>query len=320
MATLLSPTNVVCEVDSIVVRDDGEAFGGSEPYLWSVFFKIDGDTVTAKIDINNQGVTLTLDGDPTVTSPDAGSHGNLNLSGGSVDAGGFLGSQAVIDVPPAVGRFKTRLSPLPTTINLDSDSWIAEAIDAGVLIIEDLLDTLLSDGQCPQSEDDPSELLAHLGAQFVTDELGGLPGAFGALYLLMEEDSTDESVAEEARRALRDAFRDELTNTVMPSISFTGQHVSDLQLEEIEIKIKNKVADVIIGGINWWWLLLGTFGLGGLAVGAAIALDQDDALGSAQATMSHLDIALGDEQSIDADLLPEGNGDWSLSGRIGIDS
>jgi hypothetical protein len=69
MATLLSPTNVVCEVDSIVVRDDGEALGGSEPYLWSVFFKIDGDSVIAKIDINNQGVTLTLDGDPTVTSP-----------------------------------------------------------------------------------------------------------------------------------------------------------------------------------------------------------------------------------------------------------
>jgi hypothetical protein len=136
----------------------------------------------------------------------------------------------------------------------------------------------------------------------------------------MEEDFTDELVAEDARRALRDAFHDELTNTVMPSISFTGQHISDLQLEEIEIKIKNKVADVIVGGINWWWLLLGTFGLGGLAIGVAIATDQDDALGSTQATMSHLDIALGDEQPIEADLLPEGNGDWSLSGRIGIDS
>jgi hypothetical protein len=320
MATLLSPTNVVCQVDSIVVRDDGEAWGGSEPYLWSVFFKIDGDTVTANIKIDNHGVSLALDGDPAVTSPNEGSNGNLNLPGGSVDAGGWFGSRAVITVPADVGRFRTRLSPLPTTINMDPDSWAAEAIDEGVLVIEELLDALLSDGLCPESDDDPSQLVAHLGAQFVTDTVGGLPGAFGALYLLMEKDFTDEATAEDARRALRDAFRDELTNTVMPSVSFTGQQVTDLQLEEIEIRIQKAVTDAVVAGINWWWLLLGTLGILPGALGVILIADQDDALGTAQATMSHLDIALGNEQRIAARLLPEGNGDWSLSGRIGIDS
>jgi hypothetical protein len=310
MAQLLSPTAVVCEIDSIVARDDGEAWGGSEPYLWSIFFKIDGDSVTAAINIDDSGITLTLDGDPTVTSPDEGSHGNLNLPGGSVDAGGLLQTETVIDVPASVGRFETTLSPLPTTIKIDPDSWIADVIDEGTHVLQDLLDAVFSDGRCPVADADPSQLLAALGAEFVTDEVGGLPGAFGALYLLMEEDETSEEAAEDARRALRDAFHDEIVNTVMPSITFTGQQISDLQMEEMEIRITNAVADAVAAGINWWWLLLPVVGL-------VIVLDQDDPLGSVQATLSHLDIALGTEKNISVDLLPNGNGDWSLSGRIG---
>jgi hypothetical protein len=315
MATFLSPTDVICEIDRIVVRDDGEALGGSEPYLWSVFFKIDGDTVSAAIDIGDAGVTLSLSGEGTVSSPDVGSHGNLDLPDGAVDAGGLLGTVTTIDVPAAVGQFKTKLTPLPTTITIDPDSWIAEVVDDVVLSLQDIIDALSGDDLCPPPADDPSQLLGTFGTEFVTDVVGGLPGAFGALYLLMEEDNTAEDTAEDARRALRDAFKDELTNTVIPAVSITNQAPSDAAMEEIEIRMKQAVTDVIVAGINWWWVLL--FG-----IFAVIAnLDQDDPLGQATPMLTHLDlVGGGDPQEIDEHLLPEGgNGDWSLRGKIGLD-
>jgi hypothetical protein len=316
---ILNPTDVICEIDRIVVRDDGETVGGSEPYLWSIFFKIDGDpqhAVTAAIDINNQGISLKLDGEPFVASPDEGSHGNLAIEGGSVDAGGWFGGSKIVPVPAAVGRFRTTLTPIPTTITIDSDSWIAALIDDAVISVQEIIDWLSADDACPSPAEDPSEFFAEFGAEFVTDEVGGMPGAFGALYLLMDEDSTSESAAEDARRALRDGFREELKNAIMPAISFSSQVPSDATQEEIRIRLTQAVTDAIVAGIDWFWVFLGFLTLGWL--GLAVALDQDDPLGSAQAQLSHIDIALGIEQPIDQDLPPSGHGDWSLRGRIGL--
>ena len=114
MALFLNPIDVVCEVDELVVRDDGEATGGAEPFLWSVFFKIDGDNVKAQLTIDNLSASLKLEGDGTVLSPDRGSHGNLELPEGDIKAGGLLEpTRNVVDIPLAVGRFRARLTPDP---------------------------------------------------------------------------------------------------------------------------------------------------------------------------------------------------------------
>ena len=42
--------SVVVDLDEVIVHDDGELFGGAEPYLMAITFKIDG--TTARIDTN----------------------------------------------------------------------------------------------------------------------------------------------------------------------------------------------------------------------------------------------------------------------------
>lgn len=84
------------ELTSVHCHDEGDGPGSAEPYLWTVFFKIDGATIS----INP---ALTLSGHATVhTTP--GSHGNLPNS--DVDNG------EVIPVPSAIGEWQTVLEPM----------------------------------------------------------------------------------------------------------------------------------------------------------------------------------------------------------------
>ena len=72
---LLSTT---VKLSSIHCRDEADGIGDAEPYLWTIFFKIDGETV------KHTPNTLTLTGD-AVFHFGPGSHGNLGTK--SVDAG-----------------------------------------------------------------------------------------------------------------------------------------------------------------------------------------------------------------------------------------
>ena len=65
---MLLPTTV--KLSSIYCRDEADGIGDAEPYLWTIFFKIDGET------IKHTPNTLTLTGD-AVFHFGPGSHGNL---------------------------------------------------------------------------------------------------------------------------------------------------------------------------------------------------------------------------------------------------
>jgi hypothetical protein len=56
-------------LDEIRCNEEGDGFGSAEPYLWTVFFKIDGDTVIV-------GDDTFLQGECTIMASD-GSHGNI---------------------------------------------------------------------------------------------------------------------------------------------------------------------------------------------------------------------------------------------------
>lgn len=92
------------ELDNIIVHDEGDGWGDAEPYLWTVFFKVDGDTVSVTD-------SLTLSGPPTIeTTP--GSHGNLNTS--DAEEGDN------ITIPSAIGEWSTILKPIPGPPSLSS--------------------------------------------------------------------------------------------------------------------------------------------------------------------------------------------------------
>lgn len=88
--------NVNLSLDRIHCFDEGDFIGSAEPYLWTVFFKIDGQFAS----VTDAG---TLTGFP-ITLGTPGSHGNLGTT--DVDAGDD------IPIPSELAFFDTTLVPI----------------------------------------------------------------------------------------------------------------------------------------------------------------------------------------------------------------
>jgi hypothetical protein len=83
------------QIADVLCRDEADGVGDAEPYIWPVFFKIDGE---------NYVVANGLTGNPWTDARDGG-HGNLNDD--DVDA------KDLVLVPEPVGLFDTVLKPIP---------------------------------------------------------------------------------------------------------------------------------------------------------------------------------------------------------------
>jgi hypothetical protein len=311
MAIILNPTKIICDLNRVIVHDDGEAFGGSEPYIWPLFYKIDGENenITASIEINDSGISFKLNGTATVQSHKR-SHGNLNFDGWDVSAP----PQVRLSVPNRVGRFKSTLTPIPTTISIASDSVVAEVIDDVVLGLQELLDAVFGDRICPAPPGNPSEILGDVITEFITGTVGGLPGIFGGVYILMEEDLTSNNAAENGRKAVKKIFLQELTETIIPAISLDSLEPSKQMIKEIEKKITDSVTVVFVVDAVFWALVLG------LGVGAAMLIDHDDQLGVLQGSMTHIEIATLVEKEVSLRFVAkDGNGEWEMVGKMGTD-
>ena len=145
--------------------DEGDGNGNAEPYLWTVFFKIDGDTVS----VNNQ---FMLQGTATVIGK-PGNHNNLNVSDEGVDAGD------VVPIPTSIGVFETILKPIP--INLLPGKTIGGVAGCIAVLMEE------------DSTPDDAVAKGHQALnKSVQDALNGLIPTLG----LGKEDITDEEVKE----------------------------------------------------------------------------------------------------------------------------
>jgi hypothetical protein len=157
-AMAMQPTPVRIKLDTIHCTDSGE-IGSAEPYLWTAFFKIDGDTVT----VDN---TLTLQGTATVVGT-PGNHGDLGPGG--------VNDGDTITIPPALGEFSTTLTPIPVpslgtsvsgvlgcvAILLEQDDTPGEAVAKGHdelnsalrSALDGLIPTLKYNHQSPDDDD-----------------------------------------------------------------------------------------------------------------------------------------------------------------------
>ena len=93
----MDPLNVTFDLTNLQCLDEGDGPGNAEPYLWTVFFKIDGSTVS----VNSK---LMLEGSASVFST-PGNHGDLPNH--DVAAG------ERVAIPRSLGHFQTRLLPIP---------------------------------------------------------------------------------------------------------------------------------------------------------------------------------------------------------------
>jgi hypothetical protein len=121
----MTDLNVEFKLDRIVCHDEGDGPGNAEPYLWTVFFKVDGDTVVVNSDdLGN----IFLQGAPTVvTTP--GNHGNLGTS--DVDEGD------TINVPAIIGEYRTVLKPIPLTVPVLGRTEVGGMIGCIVVLMEE---------------------------------------------------------------------------------------------------------------------------------------------------------------------------------------
>ncbi|MFJ6077160.1 hypothetical protein ACIQC0_02500 [Pseudarthrobacter sp. NPDC092419] len=92
-----STLNLETVLQELHCHDEGDGWGNAEPYIWTVFFKVDGDNFAVEAGSG-------LIGSPTIVSSN-GSHGNLGDT--DVDAGDD------VPIPEAVGRWSTKLKPIP---------------------------------------------------------------------------------------------------------------------------------------------------------------------------------------------------------------
>jgi len=93
----LQPLKIEIKLDKIICRDEADGHGKAEPYMWTVFFRLDGH----KLNLNEQ---LKLDGEgDIITTP--GSHNNLGVK--KAKAGD------TINIPKRIGKYSTQMKPIP---------------------------------------------------------------------------------------------------------------------------------------------------------------------------------------------------------------
>jgi hypothetical protein len=118
---MLYPLNVQIQLENIHCFDEGDGIGTAEPYLWAVFFKLDGDSTFVDEQFVLQGTTKEV-----FTNP--GDHGNLIAH--DVDAGD--------DVPvPAQFGYGTTLTPIPLKTPVLVTTHIGGVIGCLVILLEE---------------------------------------------------------------------------------------------------------------------------------------------------------------------------------------
>jgi hypothetical protein len=113
--------NVSLQLKNLHCFDEDDGPGTAEPYLWTVFFKIDGDSTIVTDKLALKGVA-TVVGTP-------GNHGNL----GNTD----VDEDDTVAIPAAVGQFKTLLRPISLEKPVLGVSEIGGTVGCLVVLMEE---------------------------------------------------------------------------------------------------------------------------------------------------------------------------------------
>lgn len=117
--------NIELKLERIHCHDEGDGPGSAEPYLWTVFFKVDGEMLV----VNSNGPSGPfLQGAPTVVGT-PGNHGNLGTTDVDEDDN--------IAIPAIIGEYRTVMKPIPLTTPLLGLTEVGGMIGCIVVLMEE---------------------------------------------------------------------------------------------------------------------------------------------------------------------------------------
>jgi hypothetical protein len=168
------------ELTQVHCHDEGDGPGSAEPYLWTVFFKVDGSSVAVS-------TALSLTGEAT-TQFTPGSHGNLVNT--DVDDG------EDIPIPSSIGEWQTVLTPIPVPESL---SGLLDDIGgvAGVVVVL-------------MEEDNVTDSGAEAGHQAFNRAVRDAINQIVATRTVSNQDVSDEELA---------AFEDQVSDAVSDAVA-----------------------------------------------------------------------------------------------------
>lgn len=224
---ILSETaHVQVDIAKIEVRDDGEAWGGAEPYLIETFYRIDGRNAKAELVIDastleENGIInctfsiLRKDQNASIVKiRQRGEHGNLPEV--DIDALRYNTSGPIrLEVPDKIGRWNTTIRPIPLRV------------------------------------------LVNMGSVIVGKDVVGIPGFIGALTMLMEEDFWSSDIVTMVKEALRTHPR-KVMEDMLKELRFSLT-VSDLTLdvpqidpEHLALEVEDRTRQSVATNASWW--------------------------------------------------------------------
>lgn len=116
----MNPLPTIFQLQNLHCYDEADGPGDAEPYLWVVYFKIDGDTVV--LDEHYK-----LAGTATV-SVRAGNHGDLGDTN--------VGSGDDVAITSALGVFQTTLRPIPLRVPIGDVTEVGGVIGCVAILME----------------------------------------------------------------------------------------------------------------------------------------------------------------------------------------
>jgi hypothetical protein len=217
--TVSGPVEVVVDITELVVKDDGEFFGGAEPYLLLSFFQVDG--FTARMDANLDVSKLTVDAatlqvqllradgeDSIVHVHRRGRHDNVrevNIGPVELEEDGPL----TVSVQNDVGRYTATIEPIPIHLFFDAGDVVA-----GI-------------------------------------EINGFPGFIGVHAILAEEDFTASDAAVDGHEVIAEGLG-EILEGIFQDLDLSDISIDPDSFTERYADLEDDARDATNDAMDWW--------------------------------------------------------------------
>ena len=219
---IADPVKVSVDFSHLTVRDDGEFWGGAEPYLLFIFITVDGTSarIEASIDLatlDEEQPSFNVTVLPQFNSPfiskvkTRGGHGNV----GDVNIGPWeLANDGPkrVNITNNTGRFEATLEPIPIRLIADGGD-----LQPNIPIV-------------------------------------GLPGFIGVMAMLWEEDFTPEDAVEAALEAVADGMQ-QLIEEKLAQINLLNLSTDPGQFSRGQRHIEEAAIEAALAQMNIWEML-----------------------------------------------------------------